>query len=205
MKRRILVGATLVVLLVFGSVVYFAQNPGPPPPNFKLGGKVDNLTLRDLRGQAFQLFDLSRDSKLTVLMFIATQCPISNDYNQRMVALYRDYSSKGVKFLAINSNKQESIPEIAEHATRNGFSFPLFKDENNVIADLFGASVTPEIYVFDTTWTMRYHGRIDDSRPVEKVSVSDLRNALDALLDGKQVSVTETKAFGCTIKRVKKA
>ena len=130
MKRWILVGATLVAMLLFGAVFYFAQNPGPPPPAFKLGGRVDNVTLRDLKGQSFQLYDLGRDSKLTVLMFISTQCPISNDYNQRMVALDRDYSPKGVKFLALNSNKQESIPEIAEHASRNGFAFPLFKDED---------------------------------------------------------------------------
>lgn len=206
MKRWMLVGATstLLAMLLFGAMFYFAQNSGLPPP-FKLGAKVDNLTLRDLKGQAFQLYDLGRESRLTVLMFISTQCPISNDYNQRMVALDRDYSPKGVKFLALNSNKQESIPEIAEHASGNGFGFALYKDENNVLADLFGASVTPEIYVLDNTWTIRYHGRIDDSRPVEKVTVSDLRNALDALLGGRQVPVAETKAFGCTIKRVKKA
>jgi len=204
MKRWILVGAAVAAVLAVGSVAYFAQNGGPPAPTFRVGGKVDNLTLRDLKGQSSQLRDLGRDSKITALMFIATQCPVSNDYNQRMVALHRDYASKGVKFLAINSNRQELVPEVAEHAARNGFAFPLFKDENNVLADLFGASVTPEIYVFDNTWTMRYHGRIDDSRPMDKVTVSDLRNSLDALLDGRQVPVAETKAFGCTIKRVKK-
>lgn len=138
-------------------------------------------------------------------MFIATQCPISNDYNQRMAALDRDYSAKGVRFIGINANRQESIPEVAEHAAKHGFGFTVYKDENNVIADLFGASVTPEVYVFDTSWTLRYHGRIDDSRPVAKVTVSDLRNALDALFEGRQAPVAETKAFGCTIKRVKKS
>ena len=205
MKRWIAVGALLFAVLFFGlRVAYFAQNPGPPPPTFKLGGKVDNFALRDLKGQSFQFYDVGRGSKATVVMFIATQCPISNDYNPRMAALDREYSAKGIKFIGINSNRQEPIPEVAEHAAKNGFGFTVYKDENNVVADLFGASFTPEVYVFDTGWVMRYHGRIDDSRQPEKVTVSDLRNALEALLAGKDVPVQETKAFGCTIKRVKK-
>ena len=177
MKCGIVLGTALLILEGLAALLP-AQNPEPPAATFRLGGKVDNLTLGDLRGQAAQLFDLGRDAQATVALFIATQCPVSNDYNERMAALEREYSAKGIKFLAINSNRQEPGAEIADHAARHGFGFAVYKDENNVLADLLGASVTPEAYLFDRSWTMRYHGRIDDHRAVAKVTVSDLRNAL---------------------------
>ena len=71
------------------------------------------------------------------------------------------------------------------------------------VADIFEASFTPEIYVLNPDFKLLYHGRIDDSRKRGKVSKQDLRNTLDKILSGKEVSVKETKAFGCTIKRVK--
>jgi thiol-disulfide isomerase/thioredoxin len=200
MKRHsLLVAFTLVVFL---AASLSAQ--APPEPKFKIGGKVENLTLRDVKGQGAPLYGLGTDSKLRVVMFIATQCPVSNAYNERMAALDKEYGAKGVKFLAVNSNRQEPAAEVGEHAAKHGFGFPVFKDENNVVADVFGASVTPEIYVFDSGWTLRYHGRIDDNQAGARITAPDLRNALDALLAGKPVPAAETKAFGCTIKRVKK-
>lgn len=201
MKRAELLAFLLIPIFVWAQK---APEPAVPAPGVRLGGKVDNLVLRDLKGGEHRLFDLGKGGEVTVLMFIATQCPISNDYNPRMVELDRDYAPRKVRLIAINPNRQESIPEVEAHAAKHGFTFTVYKDEGNVLADLFGASVTPEVYVFDKSWTLRYHGRIDDSRPVEKVTTRDLRNALDALLAGGQPPVTETKAFGCTIKRVKK-
>ncbi len=163
--------------------------------------KIENFTLEDYKGNRHSLTDY-KTSKVIVLMFIATQCPISNAYNERMVQLDKDYSQKGVVFIGINSNKQESVEEIKEHASRNGFGFIVLKDHKNVIADRLGASVTPEIFVLNNNFEILYHGRIDDSKNPEKVNSEDLRNALDAVLAGKDVEKSETKAFGCTIKRV---
>jgi len=137
-------------------------------------------------------------------MFIATKCPVSNAYNSRMAQLHKEYESKGVTFVGINSNKQEDVAEIKEHAKKNGLEFPILKDKNNVIADEFKASFTPEIYVLNGDLEQLYHGRIDDSRREKNIKVSDLCNTLDKILAGKKVSVSETKAFGCTIKRLKK-
>ena len=109
---------------------------------------------------------------------------------------------RGIAFVGINSNRQESVEEIAGHAAEHGFTFPILKDVSNVQADHFGAQVTPEIYVYDPGWVLRYHGRIDDDRSGANVRSQDLRNALDAVLAGQAVPVAETKAFGCTIKRV---
>src|SRR5438128_902471 len=157
-----------------------------------------------LGGTSGQTVDVGADQgrKAVVLMFIATQCPVSNAYNERMAALSREYAAKGVAFVGINSNRQESVEEIAGHAAQHGLAFPILKDVGNVQADHFGAQVTPEIYVYDPGWVLRYHGRIDDDRSGANVKSQDLRAALDAVLAGRAVPVAETKAFGCTIKRV---
>jgi peroxiredoxin len=163
--------------------------------------KVVDFTLKDYNGKSYTLSDY-KDAKAIVIMFIATRCPISNDYNTRMVKLYNDYISKNVVFLGINSNKQEDAEEVKEHAEENKFKFAVLKDPKNVIADKYDAEVTPEIYVVNSKLELLYHGRIDDSRREEEVESHDLKNALDEILAGKAVSVKETKAFGCTIKRI---
>lgn len=169
---------------------------------FKLGSKVPDFALQDTQGNTVQAAKLMGD--VTVIMFIATKCPISNDYNERMKAVYNDYAAKGVKFIAINSNHIEPAAEVEEHAAAHKFPFKVYKDNDNVVADRFGAQVTPEVFVLDKTRTIRYHGYIDDSRDASKITTQGLRLALDAVLAGKPVEKAETKAFGCTIKRAKK-
>lgn len=196
-----MISLLLLPLILLAALVFFnfytKQNYHPAPD------KVENFTLKDYNGNEHSLINY-KDSKAIVIMFISTQCPVSNAYNSRMAALYNDYMAKGVTFLGINSNKQEDIAEIKQHAKDNGLSFTILKDPGNVIADKFSASFTPEIYVLNGQLEILYHGRIDDSRDEEDVEKKDLRLALDEILAGKPVSVKETKAFGCTIKRVKK-
>jgi peroxiredoxin len=119
-------------------------------------------------------------------------------------ALAKDYTSRGFSVIGINSNKTEPADEVSKHAAEKGLAFTILKDADNTVADYFGASFTPEAYLFDRDWTLRYHGRIDDSRNAANITSQDLRTALDALQAGKAVPVSETKAFGCTIKRVAK-
>lgn len=183
----------IIAIFIFAATLLFAGEVN----------KVENFKLKDYNGKEFQLTDF-KNSKAIVIMFIATQCPVSNDYNSRMVDLYNDYKNKGIEFVGINSNKQESVEEIKEHANKNGFKFIILKDEKNIIADKFSASVTPEIYVLNNKFEILYHGRIDDSRKIENVKEKDLRNALDEILSGKEVTNKKTKAFGCTIKRIDK-
>jgi len=184
---------SLVLLFIVTSSRVSAQNKV----------KIDNFTLKDQNSKNYSLSDF-KNSKALVIMFIATRCPVSNAYNSRMVSLFDDYKDKGVDFLAINSNKQEDVDEIEKHAKENGFDFPVLKDQENVIADRFKASVTPEIYVLNSNFDILYHGRIDDSRREKNVESQDLRKALDEILAGKNVSKMETKAFGCSIKRITK-
>ena len=166
-----------------------------------VGDKLAPFKMKDATGQEQDLAALM-GKKAVVLMFMATQCPVSNAYNERMATFARDYAAKGVAFIGINANKQEPPAEIVQHAKMHAFGFPILKDEKNVKADELGAQVTPEAYVFDPAWTLRYHGRIDDDRSGKAVTSRDLAKAVDAILAGQDVAVKETKAFGCTIKRV---
>ena len=170
--------------------------------DFKLGGKAGDFTLRDPSGREVAFSDLK--GPVTVVTFISTICPISNAYDDRMNAVYRDYSAKGVKFVFVNSNNNEPAKMVEQHAKDVGFAFPVYKDARNVVADRFGASVTPESYVIDSSGTIRYHGQIDDNRNEARVHLLALRSALDAVMAGKPVEVQETKAFGCTIKRARR-
>jgi len=140
-----------------------------------------------------------------MVTFIATQCPVSNAYNERMKSLYNDYTPKGVKFVFVNSNRTESSANVAQHAREHGFPFAVYKDGDNVAADRFGATVTPEAFVIDGAGVVRYHGSIDDSQNEQRVGTQRLRSALDAVLAGHAPGQAETKAFGCSIKRVPKA
>ena len=190
MKRAYLF-AVLIILGISLNVILSAEDPV----------KVENFKLKDYNGREYQLSDF-KNSKSVVLMFISTQCPVSNAYNERMARLFKEYKEKGIAFLGINSNNEESVDEIRKHAAEHNLGFPILKDENNVVADKFSASVTPEIYVLNGKFELLYHGRIDDSRREKDVSTSDLRMALDNIIAGRGVKVTTTKAFGCSIKRV---
>ena len=163
--------------------------------------KVDDFSLKDYNGKEFSLSDF-KDSKAIVVIFVATECPVSNAYNSRMESIYNDYKNKNVTMVGINSNKAEDIGRIKEHAKSKGLTFPILKDEKNIIADKFRASVTPEVFVLNNNFEVLYHGRIDDSRDESDVEKKDLRYALDEILSDKQVSDPVTKAFGCTIKRI---
>ena len=188
--------ALLMLLVAAGKMVLAGDAVEP-------GTKAPAFNLKDVDGKDHTLADF-QGNKFVVVMFIATQCPVSNAYNTRMVKLYEDYASRDVAFVGINSNKQEGVSEIKKHAAEHGFTFTILKDPGNVVADAYDAKVTPEVFVISADGVVRYHGRIDDNMDPAEVQAHDLRAALDALLSGKEPSRAATKAFGCTIKRVKK-
>lgn len=162
---------------------------------------VKDFTLKDYLGNEHSLSDY-KDSKAIVIIFVATRCPVSNAYNTRMEKLFEDYKDKDVAFLGINSNKSESVAEIKEHAKEKNLNFTILKDEGNVIADMFEASHTPEAYILNKDLSILYHGRIDNSQRESEITSKDLRKALNEILAGKEVSNPQTKAFGCSIKRI---
>ncbi len=193
------VAAVLIVALaaVAGSGRNASDLPAPPA----IGTMIDDFTLPDADGVSHTLASL-KGKNGTVLIFIATKCPVSNAYNDRMEKLYEDYQAKGVNVVGINANSTEPAAEVKAHAAEKGLKFTILKDDGNKIADRLGAFATPEAYVLDVKGKLVYHGRIDNSRDPAGIATSDLRDALNEVLAGKPVSKTEAKAFGCTIKRI---
>jgi peroxiredoxin len=168
-----------------------------------IGSAAPDFQLTTLDGKPFSLSKTAPNQNATVVMFIATKCPYSNAYNDRMRSMADAYKDKGVLFVGINSNQSEPESEAREHAKTNRHTFPIMKDPDNKVADMYDAKRTPEIFVVDKKGKVVYHGRIDENyEDPAQVTSPDLKNALDALLAGKPIIRAETKAFGCTIKRV---
>ena len=150
-----------------------------------------------------------KDKKAVVVVFTGSECPVNNFYMQRLAELAKSYKDKGVQFLAINSNSQDSMDAIAKHAKQYGLAFPVLKDADQKAADAFKAERTPEAFVVDRLGKICYRGRIDDQFGVgfqrPKPTRADLATAIDEVLAGKAVSVPRTQAAGCLIARTKKA
>jgi peroxiredoxin len=166
-----------------------------------IGAAAPDFTLPDADGRAHSLASLKGKSG-TLILFIATQCPVSNAYNARMQKLADDYRARGVNVVGINSNSSEPAAEVKQHAAANGLNFTILKDPGNQIADRYDAQVTPEAYLLDASGKLVYHGRIDNSRTGYLITSTELRDAIEATLAGKPVEKAGAKAFGCSIKRV---
>lgn len=184
----ILATVLLTVLISFNS---YAKDPGE---------KVEDFTIVNYDGTQYNLSKALQNGYV-VIMFWSTECPYVQPFNDRINNYVNSYNEKGITFWAINSNTTESVERVKQHSEENKYVFPMLKDENSVVADLFEATRTPEVFVLGKDRTILYHGRIDDNSNSEKVSSNDLNNALNELTAGKEVTVKSTKSFGCTIKR----
>jgi peroxiredoxin len=175
---------------------------GPEP--FTIGvGAPDFGNLLSVDGERYSLSSF-QDKKLLVLMFISNGCPTVKACQDRMIRIQKDYSSKNVQLLALNSNNSYLSPadtyaEMVLRERDKGFNFPYIKDDDRTVARSYGAVCTPHVFLLDEDRRLRYKGRIDDSRNPERVTVSDLRNAIDDLLANRLVRVSETTPFGCSI------
>jgi peroxiredoxin len=202
MKRFSAVALLLALSCAFAAQAARATKATPDAKaTVAIGAVVPDFKLPDADGAEHTLASLKGKSG-TVVIFIATQCPVSNAYNERMQKLADDYRARGVNVVGINSNVRELAPEVKSHAAEKGLKFTILKDTGNVVADSFDAQVTPEAYLIDASGKLVYRGRIDNSRNADGVSASELRDAIEATLAGKPVEKTEVKAFGCSIKRV---
>lgn len=170
----------------------------PAPP--AIGATLEDFTLPDADGKEHSLNSL-KGKNGSVLIFVATKCPVSNAYNERMEKLAQAYEARGIRLIGINSNAAESATAVKAHAIESKLSFPILKDPANKVADRLGATVTPEAYFLDASNKLVYRGRIDNAKDAAQVNSSELRDAIEATLAGKPVAKTTAKAFGCTIKR----
>jgi len=163
-----------------------------------VGSKPGDFRLTDMRGhkKSFR----SPAHLATVVTFFSTRCPMSNAFNYRRNVLYHDYG-KQLRFIAVDSNANESLEEIRAYARNVHFDFPVYRDVGAAAADLFGARNTTESFVLDASGVVRYRGYIEDAPNPERTKVQGLRRAIQAVLDGRQVDTPETRGIGCAIRR----
>lgn len=173
----------------------------------ELGVEAPDFYLPDtVSGKNVRLSDVSTD-KATVVMFICNHCPYVLHVNEEIVRVAKEYSKKGVGFVAISSNDVEKYPQdgpdkMKEHAEAVGYPFPYLYDKTQEVARAYDAACTPDFYVFDGDLKLVYRGRLDDSRPKSGTPLTgkDLRAALDAVLAGEPVSEVQYPSAGCNIK-----
>ena len=166
-------------------------------------GAPDFGNLLGVNGERYSLSSF-QNKTLLVLLFVSNGCPTVKACQDRMVKIQSDYLGTSVQLIALNSNNSYLSPadtyaEIVLRAREKGFNFPYVKDENGTVAKAYGAVCTPHAFLLDEERKLRYKGRIDDSRSPERVTVTDLRNAIDDLLASRPVRTPETKPFGCSI------
>jgi peroxiredoxin len=146
------------------------------------------------------------DKEAIAVVFTCNHCPYARAWEDRLVEIQADYAARGVQLVAICANDAKkypdvSVPRMRERSEEKGFNFPYLYDESQEVARAYGAERTPEIFLFDKGRTLRYHGTVDDNyEDPAAVNVHYLREALEAVLAGKEPSTAETTPVGCTIK-----
>jgi len=173
----------------------------------RVGAKIDDFTLHDYVGAKHSLSDW-QNKQAVVIAFLGVECPVAKQYGSRLAELAAMYEPKGVAFVGIDANQQDTLAEIAHYAREYSIDFPILKDPGNAVADQCGAQRTPEVFVVDAKRVIRYWGRIDDQYGVGYVRASATRNfvadALDDLLAGKEVGEPAQEPVGCFIGRVQR-
>jgi thiol-disulfide isomerase/thioredoxin len=183
-------------LLVFSAAV----SPAVNAQQITIGSQVNELTVHSESGP---VTISPKKYAATLVIFVSNYCPVSMAYNGRMNALRKDYSEKNVNVVFVNPNINETNEDTKSLADTTKLGGTVYRDIDNKLADQLNASFTPEAYVFDSAGVLRYHGAIDDSQTESRIKKRPLREALDAVLSGKEVETSITRAFGCTIKRKK--
>jgi thiol-disulfide isomerase/thioredoxin len=184
-----------------------------------IGSHAPNFNLLGVDGKIHSLSSF-KEAKILVIVFTCDHCPTAQAYEDRLIQLTKDYKSQGVAVVAIMPNDPKSVQlnelgytdlgdtysEMKLRSQRKHFNFPyLFDGEYEKAANAYGPVATPHVFIFDKDRILRYQGRIDDiEKPTGTPKNNDTRNAIDALLAGKEVPVKTTKVFGCSIKWIEK-
>ena len=205
-----------ILFTLFVSSVFAADEPKTLP----IGAAAPHFSLPGVDGKTYTL-ESFKGAKVLVVIFMCNHCPTSQAYEGRAKKLTSDYAAKGVSVMAINPNNPSSLrldelgysdvgdsfDEMKIRAKDKSFNFPyLYDGATEVTSRKFGPVCTPHVFIFDQDRKLRYEGRVDDTENPAKTPHSlDARNAIDAILDGKPVLVTDTKVFGCSIKWAEKS
>jgi peroxiredoxin len=203
----------LAVILALPVASLFAADE-PAIVTLAIGERAPDFDLLGVDGARHRLADFTA-ARVLVVVFTANHCPTAQAYEERLQALHRDFSPRGVAVVAIAPNDPkavrldelgysdlgDSFEEMQTRAKERGFLFPyLYDGDTEAVSRRYGPATTPHAFVFDSERRLRFVGRLDDSEDPSKVKVHDTRNAIEALLAGRPVPVEQTKVFGCSIK-----
>lgn len=185
------------------SLATLALISAPALAGVKVGEKAPTFSgiPATLNGQeaSLSLSDIKED--VIVLVFLGNHCPVVQAYDDRVIDLANAYKGKSVKVvgMCVNDVDSDRLPAIKEKAKEKGFNYVYGYDETGKIGKDYGATRTPEFYVIDKTRTVKYHGALDDNQTESKVKKTYVKDAVDALLAGKDVPTSETAPRGCGI------
>ncbi|MGN8226602.1 thioredoxin family protein [Gracilimonas sp. BCB1] len=178
--------------------------------SLEIGDKAPqiNQEVEDTSGRTLTLSGVAGDKGLLV-MFSCNTCPWVAKWEDRYNGLAALAAANDIGMIALNPNERirnrgESMEDMRKRAQKQDYEFPYALDENHVIADAFGATRTPEIFLFDENLTLVYHGAIDDNaNDANSVESTYAEDAINQMISGTEVSTKETRSLGCTIKRTK--
>ena len=196
------------ILSLFILTTFSVLNPSSISKGYQIGDMVDNFKLQNIDGKMVSLSDYN-NSKGVIVVFTCNTCPYAVAYEDRIVALDKAFAPKGYPVLAIMPNNikvkpADDLSHMKKRAEEKGFTFPYLIDADQTVYPKFGATKTPHVYILKTTskgHQVKYIGAIDDNfQDAQKVKTTYVADAVEALLNGKEVSISETRAIGCTIK-----
>lgn len=200
-QNKILISAGTILMLII-SVSFMGKS------GYKVGDEATDFKLKNVDGNMLSMSDYS-DAKGVILVFTCNTCPFSNLYERRIIALDNKFRKVGYPVVAINPNDPiqkpyDSFEQMVKVAERMKYPFPYLVDETQEVTRAYGATNTPQVYVLEKKkekFYVRYIGAIDnDSQNAEKATKKYVEDAVHALIKGKNVKLTSTKAIGCTIK-----
>ncbi|MDO5980017.1 thioredoxin family protein [Flavivirga spongiicola] len=206
MKKAVqIISAALVVLFISAFTMYETTTTGK---GYKIGDVAEGFSLKNIDGKMVSLSDY-KDAKGFIVIFTCNTCPYAVMYEDRIIALNEKYASKGYPVIAIMPNNPDIKPgdnmeAMKARAKSKGFTFPYLIDEGQKVYPKYGATKTPHVFLLQKTdagKVVKYIGAIDDNyKDASAVKTKYVEHAVDALLAGKKVKQTETKAIGCSIK-----
>lgn len=205
MKKTI---KTLSVIMVLVLASAFTLNSSEKGDGYKIGDVAEDFSLKNIDGKMVSLADYE-DAKGFIVTFTCNTCPYAVMYEDRIIALNDKYADMGYPVIAIMPNNTDVKPgdnlaAMKQRAEDKGFTFPYLIDEGQNVYPKFGATKTPHIFLLQKTTkgnVVKYIGAIDDNyKDASAVTTKYVEEAVDALMDGKEIEQTETKAIGCSIK-----
>lgn len=205
MKKTIkLIYALLLVL----SVSAFTYHNVDANEGYKIGDVADDFSLKNIDGKMVSMANFG-DAKGFIITFTCNTCPYAVMYEDRIIELNEKYASKGYPVIAImpndpNKKPGDSFAAMKQRAKEKGFSFPYVIDADQSVFPKFGATKTPHMFILQKTKSgnvVKYIGAIDDNyKDATAVKTKYVENAVDALLNGKEIKEPITRAIGCSIK-----